>query len=75
MVRAEIADQILARMLIDEAARGIGPELLERGFDLAAGDVEIGHLREIEGDAVLAHLAADRDDLGNAREWSADAVG
>ena len=36
----EIADQILAPMLVDEAARGVGAELPERGLDLAARDVE-----------------------------------
>src|SRR4051812_24379428 len=49
----EIADQILARMLIDKAACGIGPELLEGGLDLGASDIQIGHLRKVERDPVL----------------------
>ena len=62
----QIADQILPRVLIDEAPRSIGSELLEGGLNLGAVDIEGGHLREIEGDAILAHLATDRNDLGNA---------
>ena len=42
------------------------PNCLSDGLDLVAGDVETGHLREIERHAILAHLAADRDHLGDA---------
>ena len=62
----EIANEILAPMLVDEAARAVGAELPERGLDLAARDVEARHLREVERHAVLAHLPADGDDLGHA---------
>jgi hypothetical protein len=52
--------------MIDEAAGGVGPELPQRRLDVVARDVEVGHLRQIERHPVLAYLAADRDDLGNA---------
>ena len=53
-------------MLIDEATSGVGTELLECRLDLGAAHIEIGHLREIERDAVLTHLTADWDHLRNA---------
>src|ERR1700694_1835127 len=54
-------------MLIDETARSVRPKLPEPCLDLGAGDIEVAHLRKIERYAVLAHLAADRNHLRDAR--------
>src|SRR5262249_41453980 len=65
-------------MLVNETARRVGSELPERGLDLAAGNIEIGHLCHIELYRVLAVLPANWDHLGNARDgeeaWAHDPV-
>ena len=63
---ADVADQKLARLEVDEAAAGVGAELLQGVLDRLEADVEAGHAARIGDDAVLAHLAADGDDLGDA---------
>ncbi len=63
--QADVADQILARMLIDEAAAGVDAEPANGGLQLGQRDFQAAHHHRIGGDAILAHLAADRDDLGD----------
>ena len=63
---AKVADQILARVLIDEAAGRVGPEFGDRLLNLVARDVEESHLRGIERNAILADFPANGDDLGHS---------
>ncbi len=63
---ADVADQNFARLEVDKAAAGIGAELLERVLDRFETDVEARHAARIGHDTVLAHLAADRNDLRDA---------
>ena len=72
---ADVADEVFAGMQIGEAAAGIDAELRKRLFDLLVGDAERAQRRRMRGNAVLPDLAADRDDLGDARECSAAAAG
>ena len=55
-------------MLVGEPAAGVDAELGQRLFDLLIGDAEAAQRRRIRRDAILANLAADRDDLGDARD-------
>src|SRR5262249_17051750 len=74
----DIPDEVFPGVLVHETAGCVGPELPERGLDLVAGNIETGHLRQIERHAILPHLAADRDHLGNTRDgeeaWAHDPV-
>ena len=63
---ADIADQVLAAYLIREAAARIGAELRQRFFHLLVGDAERAHRRRIGRNAILPHLAADRNHLRDA---------
>ena len=63
---ADVADQNLARLEVDEAAAGVGSELLQGALDRLEAHVEAGHAARVGDDAVLAHLAADGNDLRNA---------
>ena len=65
--QADITDQVLAAMLIDEPAGGIGAESGHCRFDLLIRNVETLHQSNIGDNAVLAHFAADRNDLCDAR--------
>ena len=65
---ADIPDQVFARMLVGEATAGVDAELGQRLFDLLIGDAEAAQRRRIRRNAILADLAADRDDLGDARD-------
>ena len=65
---ADIPDQVFARMLVGETAAGVDAELGQRLFDLLIGDAEAAQRRRIRRNAILANLAADRDDLGDARD-------
>ena len=64
--QSDIADQIFAAVLIDEAAAGVGAEVRHRLLDLVMGDAERLHGREVRRHAILADFAADRDHLGDA---------
>ena len=63
---ADIADQELLRVLVGEAAARVAAELRQRLLELLVGDAEGAQCRRVGRDAVLAHLAAHRDDLGHA---------
>ena len=62
----EIADQIFARIVIGEAAACIGAELAQRFLDLLIAYAQRAQRVEIGRDAILPHLAANRDDLRDA---------
>src|SRR5262245_45306138 len=62
----DVADEVFARMLINETAGGIRSELSEYILDFVAADVEARHLRHVQRDPVLPHFAADRDDLSDS---------
>ena len=64
--QADVADQVLARVLIDEAAAGVDTEAADGGLHVGGRYFEPAHHHRVRHDAVLAHLAADRNDLGNA---------
>ena len=66
-VHADVADQIFAALLIDEAAAGIDAEARHRSLELVVAHVQEVHRGRVRHDAVLADFAADRNDLGNAR--------
>ena len=73
--QADVSDEVLAAMLVDEAAAGVGAEARDRGLDLLGRDVEVLHRGRVRRDPVLAHLAADGDDLrdpGDAENLRAD---
>ena len=65
---SDIPDQVFARVLVGEAAAGVDAELGQRLFDLLIGDAEAAQRRRIRRNAILADFAADRDDLGDARD-------
>ncbi len=64
---ADVADEVFARILVGEAAAGVGAELRQRLFDLLVGDVERAKRRRIGRHPVLADFAAHRDHLRDAR--------
>ena len=66
--QADIADQVLAAVLIDKPAAGVGTEPRHGLLDLLMGDVERLHGRHVRRHAVLPDLPADRNDLGDARQ-------
>jgi hypothetical protein len=66
-VHTDIADQIFAALLIDETAARIDAEARDRRLELVVAHIEKMHRDRVRHDAVLTNLAADRDDLGNAR--------
>ena len=65
---ADISDQILAVILVDKATPGIAAERPDCLFDLLDGDVEARERRDVRRHTVLAHRAADRDDLTDASD-------
>ena len=72
---ADVADEELARVLVDEAAAGVGAEAAHGGLELGKRDLEPAHHHGVGGDAVLTHLAADRDhlrDAGDGEDLRAD---
>src|SRR5262249_51975812 len=74
-----VAYEVFTSMLVDEAPACIGSEAGHSEFDLIVGDAERLHHRDDRGDAVLAHFAADRNDLCDSgyREelWSNHEIG
>src|SRR5205085_7571293 len=52
--QAYVAYQVLATVLIDESAAGVGAEAGHGLLDLVVGDTERLHCRYVGGDAVLA---------------------
>ena len=66
--QADIADEVFAAALVDEAAAGVGAEARDRLLDLLMRDVERLHGGDVRRHPVLAHFAADRDHLGDAAE-------
>ena len=66
--QADVADQVLAPVLVDEAAARVGAEARDRRLDLLVRDVQRLHGGDVRRDPVLAHLAADRDHLRDARD-------
>ena len=62
----DVADQVLARLEIDESAARVGAELLNGLLDCIEADVQRRHFARIWNDAVLANLAADWNDLRDA---------
>ena len=44
---ADIADEVFAALLVDEAAGGVGAEARDGGFDLVVGDVQALHQSEV----------------------------
>ena len=71
--RSDISDQVLTRMLVDEAAAGVRAKTPDSSFQLLRRDLEAAHHRYIGADSVLTHLAADRDDLGDT--WQCQKLG
>ena len=65
-VRPILRIRIFLRVLVGEAAAGVAAELRERLLQLLVGDAERAQCRRVRRDAVLAHFAAHRDDLGHA---------
>ena len=63
---ADVADQNFARLEVDKAAAGVGAELLQGVVDRLETYIETGHAARIGDDAVLAYLAPEGNDLGNA---------
>jgi hypothetical protein len=63
---ADLTDQPFAALGFKKTAAGVGAKVLQGGFQLLALDAERLQLRRFDLDAVLPHLAADRDDLGDA---------
>jgi hypothetical protein len=64
---SDIADQIFAAVLVDEASAGVDAKARDGGFDLVVGDIEKMHRSGVRHDAILANFAADRNHLCNAR--------
>ena len=62
--QANVADQILAAVLVDEAATAVGAESGNRLLDLVVRDAERLHGGDVGRHPILAHLAADRYHLG-----------
>ena len=71
---ADVPDEVLAGVLVSEPTAGVGAELGEGRLKLCVGDAERSHGRHVRADPKLTHLAADGDDLSDAREWSAGAA-
>jgi hypothetical protein len=64
---ADVADQVLARALLEKAAAGVGGVIIERGFELLERHPQCLHLRQGGLYAILLDLAADRNHLRHAR--------
>jgi hypothetical protein len=63
---AEVADQVLASVQLQEAAGRVGRVALERRLELVVRDAEFRHARGVGLHLELPHLSADRDHLRNA---------
>ena len=63
---AEVADQVLAAVELEEAARRVRRKALERGLELLVRDAQLRHARGVRLHLELPHLAADRDHLRDA---------
>ena len=61
-----VAHEILARVMVDEAAGGIGAEAAQCGEQPLSRDFQMMHLGGVGCHAVLAHFAADADESGDA---------
>src|SRR5262249_24491920 len=66
--QSDVADQVLAAVLIDKPAAGVCPESRDGLLDLVMRDVERLHHCHIGRDTVLADLAVDRNDVSDARQ-------
>ena len=65
---ADVADQVLTRVLVGEPPTGVDAELGQRLFNLLIGDTERTDRKWVGGDPILADLATDRDHLRDARD-------
>lgn len=66
MSQADVADQVLPRVLIDEPATGVGPEFAQGAFDVGDGDTQAAHHQGIGCHTVLPHLPTHGNDLRDA---------
>ena len=62
----DLADQVFAALGFEKTAAGVGAKVLECTFQFLALDAQTLQLRGLQLDAVLPHLTADRDHLGDA---------
>ncbi len=66
--QTDVADQVLAAVLIDKPAARVRAEPRHRLLDLIMRDVERLHGRDVGRDAELADFPPDGNDLGDARQ-------
>jgi hypothetical protein len=63
---AQVADQVLTPVQLQETARGVAGVALQRRFQLLVRDAEFGHAHGVGLHLELPHLTADGDDLRHA---------
>ena len=61
-----LANQVFTSLGFEKAAAGVSPEIAQRTFQFFALDTQSLQLRRADLNAVLAHLATDGRDLGDA---------
>ena len=62
----DVADQVFAGVLVDEAAAGVDAKAANGGLHLGGRQFELAHHHRVRRHAVLPNLPADGYDLGNA---------